>query len=308
MIAPTTGGSEAVALGQPATLTVVNGVLAVGDWSGNILFRRWPDGPIAVVEAHGDAGPMAPAGSLLVTAGGWDPNVRAWDPADAVPEWSAQPVDGVVTAVCGTQGRILAAGADRDHSATPPAGGHEDRVRLEPAGVFELEGRAPAPRRVADATGAISGLACGDGWFAFVDQGAAGALVVVQGGDQILGSGPFTGPVQAVVAGAAGPVTATTAGIWRHDVAMRTAHRIGAFTADALTVLGLALVGDSVIAATSEGLRRWPGDHPYGPQGSQPVAITTVGDTLLVLWSGGRIEQRDESGALLAEEVVPHRL
>lgn len=306
MIGPTAGGPEAVALGQPATLTVVDGMLAVGDWSGNVLFRRWPDGPITVVEAHGDAGPMAAAGRLVVTAGGWDPTVRAWDPVDAVPEWSVDPVDGVVTAVCGAPGRVLVAGADRDPSPAPAAPG-KDRVRLSSAAVFELKGRAPSPRRVAAATGAIIGLACGDGWFAFVDQGAAGGLVVVQGGDVLAPSQP-TGAVSAITADVGGPVVATTTGIWRHDLATRTVDRIGVRSDEALMVLGLTVVGDSVVAATSEGLRRWPGDHPYGPQGSQPVAVTAAGDTLFVLWSGGRIEQRDESGTLLAEETVPHRL
>lgn len=306
MSGPTTGGPEALGLGQPATLAFVDGVLAVGDRSGNVLFRRWPDGPILVVEAHGDSGPMAAAGDLVVTAGGWDPTVRAWDPVAAVPEWSARPVDGLVTGVCGWGGRVLAAGADRDPSPAPPPPG-KDRVRLKPAAVFQLEGGAPAPLRVAEATGAISGLACGDGWFAFVDQGAAGRLVVVQD-DEVPASSPSTGPALAVAVGVAGPVVATTSGIWRHDVRQRTVDRIAVLPDAALTVLGLALVGDAVVTATSEGLRRWPGDHPYGPPGSQPVAITASGDTLFVLWPRGRIEQRDEAGGLLAEATVPHRL
>jgi len=294
-----------VALGQPSTLAVVAGVLAVGDRSGNVLFRRWPGGPVTVVEAHGDAGPMAGAGDLVVTAGGWDPTVRAWDPVSAIPEWSAQPVDGVVTAVCGDHDHVLIAGADRDRSGQPSAES-KDRVALGPAAVFEAQGTG-SPRRVADATGAISGLACGTGWFAFVDDGAQGTLVVVDGSETVRVAEP-AGPVSAVVADDPGPVVATPAGLWRYDVAGRSASRLAAFPDDALTVLGLAVVGESVIAATSEGLRQWPGDRPYGPQGSQPVALTAVGETLFVLWPGGRIEQRDANGAVIAEEIVPHRL
>jgi hypothetical protein len=294
--------ADRLTLGQPSGLAVTTAAVAVTDREGQVMFLPWPPSAAGVVtRAHQNAGPVAAAGADVVTSGGWEPTVTLWDVTAHVPRWSVQPFDGRVTALCSQGGDILVAGADRDPNAPVGKG---DAVGLRPARVLRIEAGADGTFAVGHAewaaAGAIPALACGPGWLAAVDTADDSRVTVVRDQEPVRLVGETD--VTALAGSGSDLVIASPSAVAIYDVGSGARREVTASPGD-LTILAVALVGPTVVAATSEGIVAWPGGRKTG--GGQPIALAAQGDSVFVLWPDRRLEQRDATGTVIARVSLP---
>jgi len=274
--------------------------VVLGDLAGYVLFQPWPEGEPLVVRAHGDAGPAAAVGVDLATAGGWDPEVTRWDPSTGRPRWSRRPFDGRVTALCGREGDLLVGGADRAGAAGAPHG--PDRAPLGPGRVVSIDAEGTVSGALAELSGEVLALACGPGWLAALDGGPDPGVLVIDGGGEVLI--PVTEPAGAALASSGHELLISDGPELAAFDVRRRERRVVAARPAARWSLGLVAIGDAILEATAEGLVRWPDGEALAPIGRQPVALARHGESALVLWPDGLLEERDPSGALLRRREI----
>jgi hypothetical protein len=288
---------------SPAVLVSNGKLLLVADRGGSLLFWQWSQPPGPVIKGHDDGGMAVAVGRDFATSGGWDSTVKRWDGTAQKPRFSVKPFDARVTALCAQGEDILVGGSNRD--TAPKKGLPKDRVFLQPGQLFRVDAMGKLTAIPIKNVGEIDGIACGVGWILVSDRGAKDVLRWIHGNENStiqLEKGPAT----ALVSRGSEALVADKAGIWTIDPQRGTRKAIVTLGLESPQILALVPIEDSIFAATSEGVFRWPGATRFSREGVQPTALTHDGDSLLVLWEDGLLEQRDaKTGQVIHTEKVP---
>lgn len=288
---------------SPGALASDGTTLLIADRGGSILWWRWLGAAGQPIKAHGDGGPAVASTSWFATSGGWEPEIKRWEPGAAQAQWAVRPFTGRVTALCAQGELLFGAGANKPLPAATPTS-NKDRAPLLPGEVVAIARDGRISRVAIQASGSISALACGGDWIAAIDEGAPGKLRLRAGNkslDVALGSQPIT----AIATQGDTLLAANAEGIW--DVSPQSGtHRLHfKLAAGAPRVLSLLAIGKHLFAATSEGVLRWPQGKPWMHGTSQPTALSRHGNALLVWWEDGELVQYDpQSGRVLATQTV----
>lgn len=290
---------------SPASLASNGSRIVVADRGGALLFWSWPDLPGPMIQAHGDGGPLAIVGDDFASSGGWDPSIALWDGATASRRFNLKLFDGRVTALAGQGDHLIVAGANR----VPVPGGREaeaDKVSLQPGELIMVTPEGQASQLPFSATGQINALAAGPDWLMAIDSARPTQLVRLPEGQQQDALDLPEGPATAMVASEGTLYFADLSGVWAVNGNTLKSSLVAAFDADSLRVLALEKVGRFLFGATSEGIFRWPDGNHFAGNGRQPVAMARHGDSLLVLWGGGLLEQRNpETAEVEVSNTVP---
>lgn len=292
---------------SPARLASNGSRIVVADRGGSLLFWTWPDRPGPVIQAHGDGGPLAVVGHDFASSGGWDPSVALWDGVTATCRYSLALFDGRVTALAGQGDHLIVAGANR----VPLPAGREaegDKVALQPAELMVIRPNGQVSQLPFATAGQINALATGPNWIMATDSAKPTQLFRLLEGRQDSLDLP-EGPATAMVASGETLYFSDLAGVWAVSVNTLKSRLYAALDADSLRVLALEKVGRFLFGATSEGIVRWPDGNHFAGDGRQPVAMARHGDSLLVLWGGGLLEQRNpETAEVEASKTVPSEI
>jgi hypothetical protein len=172
-----------------------------------------------------------------------------------------------------------------------------DKVTLQPGELMIVTPDGQASQLPFSADGQINALAAGPNWLMTTDSARPFHLFrLLEGRKQDSFDLP-EGPVTAMVASGDTLYFADLAGVWALDVKTLQQSLVAAREADSLRVLALEKVGRFLFGATSEGIVRWPDGNQFAGNGRQPVALARHGESLLVLWGGGLLEQRNPETA-----------
>ncbi|WP_254012254.1 hypothetical protein [Limnofasciculus baicalensis] len=288
---------------SPAVLASNGEVILVADRSGSLLFWQWPESPGSAIKAHEDSPKAVAIGRDFATTGGWDLTVKRWDAIAQKPRFSVKPFKGRITAICAQGDDLVVAGANRD--TTNKSSEKEDRVFLQPGELRRVDATGKLTPIPLESAGQIDELACGDGWILAIDRGAKDSLRWIEGSEQ--STIPLAkGPATALASLRTEALVADGAGIWAINPKDGTRKSVATFEPDSPQVLALLAINDSIVGATSEGVFRWPGATRLSPKKMQPVALAKHGNSLLVLWEDGWLEELDpENGTVLHGAKVP---
>jgi hypothetical protein len=259
-----------------------------------------------VIQAHGDGGPLAIVGDDFASSGGWDPSVALWDGVNPAPRYALKLFDGRVMALASQGDHLIVAGANR---MPLPAGNNreKDKIYLQPGELMSISPEGRASQLPFSAAGQINSLAAGLNWLVATDSARPAQLFHLLGGGKQDSFELQEGPATAMAAAGEELFFATLAGIWVVDVKTLGSRLYAALDADSPRVLALQTVGRFLFGATSEGIVRWPDGSHFTGDGRQPAGMARHGDSLLVLWSGGLLEQRNPKTAEVeASNPVPH--
>ncbi|MGD2050727.1 MAG: hypothetical protein PVH03_14595 [Chloroflexota bacterium] len=281
---------------SPARLASNGSQIVVADRGGALLFWSWPDRPGPMVQAHGDGGPLAVVGDDFASSGGWDPSVALWDGQTGARRYHLKLFDGRVTALAGQGNHLIVAGANRE---PVPAGRetNKDKVSLQPGQLMRITPEGQASQHSFSADGQINALAAGPDWIMATDSARPSLVYRLLEGGQQDSFELQEGPVTALVATGETLYFADLAGVWALNVDTLKSSLVASLDAESLRVLALEKVGRYLFGATSEGIVRWPGGNHFAGDGRQPVAMARHGESLLVLWGGGLLEQRNPGTA-----------
>lgn len=301
--------SESIALPYSPARLASNGYrIVVADRGGSLLFWSWPDRPGPMIQAHGDGGPLAICGDDFASSGGWDPSIALWDGVTTTRRYSLKLFDGRVTALAGQGDHLIVAGANR---VKVPGGRvrEGDKVSLQPGELMIIGPEGRASQLSFSAAGQINALAAGSNWLMATDSARPTHLFRLLEGRQQDSLDLQEGPATAMVTTGETLYFADLAGVWAVNVNTLKSRLYAALDADSLRVFALEKVGRFLFGATSAGIVRWPEGNHFAGNGRQPVALARHGDSLLVLWGGGLLEQRNPKTAEVeASNTVPREI
>lgn len=289
--------TDAIALPySPARLASNGSQIVVADRGGALLFWTWPDRPGPMVQAHGDGGPLAVAGDDFASSGGWDPSVALWDGVTGARRYHLRLFDGRVTALAGQADHLIVAGANREPGPADPKT-NKDKVSLQPSQLMRITPEGQASQHPFSAAGQINMLAAGANWLIATDTARPTHLFRLLEEGQPDSFELQEGPATALVSSEELLYFADLAGVWELSVNTLKASLVAALDNESLRVLALEKVGRYLFGATSEGIVRWPDGNHFTGDGRQPVAMARHGESLLVLWGEGLLEQRNPETA-----------
>jgi hypothetical protein len=288
---------------SPSSIASNGEIVVVGDRGGSLLFWQWPQLPGHMIKAHQDGGHVIAVGKNFATSGDWDPIVKQWDSSTQQARFSVKLFDARVSALCATNHHLLVAGAN--HLVDSNTALLKDIVSLQPSQLFWLDENGKSVPVSVNNSGQVEALACGENWIVAVDSDSPNLLRWVHA-NQISTIQIYQGPATALISYGNHALVADQAGIWMIDPQQGTREVFATFEADTLRVLFLVAIGDRVFSGTSEGIFQWPSGTRFSHHTKQPVAMTRHGDSLLVLWETGIVEQLDpKTGAVMTTVRLP---
>lgn len=285
---------------EPVLMSIADGEIFLATLEGCFGWSKHLNLPSIIYDSGLSRMLAIGIGENVATIGQWLPTMKTWIPNSGKAVMEIPVFTGKASALAASKDSVWVAGADIDKSHGSIS--KKDHVPLLEEKIMELSPSGQMVQLKTGPIGRVNHICGGKGWLLFTEKDKPGKISLIK--NEKIESLSFPGGLLKATARQGDKVVlGSQKGFWNFDPTTLKFELVAKSKDDEPAPLFICICGEKIFSATSKGVFDIYNKNAIGRVGQQPYAMNCYGESLLILWPKGELEQWNTKTYMLEKSL-----